>query len=212
MAHIGNPDKPGQQWHAYGGTGYTQQEAEQLTMPEKGELLELGAWVGGWDGTCRVYLCVWASDLELLASVGPFTVSNQGAGGPAGSNVELVTGTLATPLRLDAGDVFYVGFDRHANDGHQISVGGLDGREHYEGRRGGTGAAWPGKLGGTTGVANVNRRSGAYVVDYAPIAGGKVYDGTDWIDAERVATYVGGSWQDVESVKVYNGSSWIDAE
>lgn len=212
MPTIGTTSKPTSNWHAFAGTTFTQQEMEQLTMPEKGEITNLASWVGGWEGTCRVYLCIWGADLALLGSVGPTTVPDHGAGGSG--DVELVTGALASPVRLEAGDVFYVGFDRHVNDGHQVSLGAAGTADHYEARRGGTSAPWPGNIGGATGLgmSNASRRIGSYVANYDPIAGGKVYRTGAWADADAVQVRRGAAWVDAAAVQVYRAGAWVDAE
>ena len=211
MATIGDTSKPTSGWHAFQGQSYPQQEGERLTMPAHGDITDLGAWVGGWSGTVRLYLCLWADDFELLASVGPITVASHGAGGPAGGNVERVEASLATPVRLAAGVEFYVGFDRIMADGHQVSVGGSG--THYEGDRGGTSAPWPSTFGRVGGIApGAGGRCGAYVAGYAPVAGAKVYDGAAWVDADSVKTYDGAAWVDADAVQVNTGAGWVDSE
>lgn len=212
MTTLGDSSKPSGGWEAYAGSSQIQQEATQLTIPEHADVTEIGAWVGGWEGTCRVYLCLWSADLELIGSLGPITVANEGAGGPAGGNVTSQTGTLSPAVRLAAGTVVYVGFDRHVDDGHQVSIGGPASPDHYHGRHGGPAAAWPGDLGHASGgLTGAARRVGSWLV-YEPVAGAKVYRSGSWDDADTVQVRRSGSWQDVDAVQLRRSGSWTDSE
>lgn len=211
MPTIGDTSKPSGGWHSYTGDSQVQQEAELLTMPVHGRIERIGAWIGGWSGTCRVYLCVWDPySLAILSSVGPFTVANRGVGGPAGGNVDLVEADIP-PINMTAGQLFLVGFDRHGADGHQISVGGTGGT-HYEGRHGGSGSAWPGLFAiASGGPAPVTRRSGAYVARYVPLPGAKAYRSGAFVDATIVQVLRSGVWTDA-TVQIYRSGVWTDAE
>lgn len=213
MPTIGTTTKPSGGWHAFAGSSQVQQEAELLTAPAHIDVLELAGWIGGWNGTCRVKLCLWDSLGSLLGESAQITVANEGAGGPAGSNVQLYTAALLVPVRLAAGALFFAGFDRHASDGHQISVGGAGSGSHYEGRHGGSSAPWPGDLGAASGGPDVqDRRAGQYVSNYANVAGAKVYRSGAWADAESVLVRRSGAWVDVDAVQLRRSSAWIDSE
>lgn len=213
MPTIGNSTKPSSGWHAYSSSSNPNQEAELLTMPERGDLLELGAWVGGWSGSCRTVLAVWAVDGTMLGSCPQVTVANQGAGGPSGGNVVSVVGTLSTPVRLDAGVQFYVGFARHNSDGHQVSTAGSG--THYEGRSGGgTGPTYQtAALGAVSGGPDPESgRIGAWVENYEAVAGGRVRVAGSFVDVAAARVRQGGVWVDLDAVKIRDGGSWVDAD
>ena len=207
MPTIGAGAKPGGTYHAFGGSSQINQEAELLEAPVRLRLLELGSWVGGWADTCRVRLCVWDADGDLLGQSAQITVANEGAAGTG--NVSLYTEPLLTPVELAKGAEFYVGFVRHPDDAHQVSVGATSTGPHYHGR---SGATWPNNLGNAEGPTSQARRVGSYVADYEAIAGAKVYRSGAWVDAESVLVYRSGAWVDAEAVQVRRGSSWVDAE
>ena len=212
MATIGDSSKPSGGWHAFTGNTQVQQEAELLTMPELGDVLQIGAWIGGWSGTCRAILCLWRLDGVLLGQTAQVTAANFGAGGPAGGNVNSFIGTLLTPVRLAAGQAFFVGFDRHGSDGHQISVGGPGSPSHYEGRHGGSGSTWPGNLGAAGGVATAVRRSGAWVANYVRVPGAKVMRSGVQTDAQAVQVLRSGAWTDVLGVQIMRSGAWVDSQ
>lgn len=213
MPTIGTSTKPSSSWHAFSSSSNPNQEAELLTMPETGELLQLGAWVGGWSGTCRIMLMAWDVDGVQLGHSAQVTVANQGAGGPSGGNVEQVIEDLLAPIRLVAGTQFYVGFARHNSDGHQVSASGSG--EHFEGRSGGgTGSAWQtAALGAVSGgPANQTRRIGAWVNNYEPVAGGRVRVAGAFVDVDAARYRAGGAWVDLDAVKIRSGGVWVDAD
>lgn len=210
MPTIGNAAKPGGSWHAYGGSSFPTQEAELLEAPVRLRLLELGAWIGGWADTPRVRLCVWDAAGVRLGQSAQFTVANEGGGGPPGSNVALYTELLETPVELPKGAEFYCGFARHPDDSHQVSTGASGTGPHYHGR---SFATWPGNLGERPeGISTEVRRIGAYVADYDPIAGAKIYRSGAWVDADAVLVYRSGVWVEADSVQVRRGAAWVDAE
>lgn len=211
MPAIGDATKPSGGWHAFTGNTQVQQEAELLTMPELGDVTSLGAWVGGWSGTCRIVLCLWRLDGVLLAQSAQVTVANFGAGGPAGGNVQSVIAGIA-PVRLAKNQPFFVGFDRHGSDGHQISVGGAGSPSHYEGRHGGSGSAWPGNLGAAGGIATQVRRSGAWVASYTRTPGAKVMRSGVQTDAQAVQVLRSGAWADALAVQIMRSGAWVDSQ
>lgn len=212
MPTIGNSAKPSSSWHAFSSSSNPNQESELLTMPETGELLTLGAWVGGWNGSCRIVLAVWAADGTMLGRSDQVTVANQGAGGPSGGNVEQVIADLQTPVRLSSGDTFFVGFARHTSDGHQVSASGT-GPEHYEGRSGGSAGVWQtADLGAVGGIQNEPRRLGMWVQNYDPVAGAKVRVSGVWVDADDVQVRASGAWVSADAVQIRSAGSWVDAD
>jgi hypothetical protein len=213
MPTIGDTSKPSGGWHSFSGSSQNQQEAELLTAPERLDVVELAGWIGGWSASCRVKLCIWDDAGELLGQTAQITVANEGAGGPAGGNVALYSAALLTPVRIAAGVAFFVGMDRHADDAHQVSVGGAGSPDHYEGRHGGPAAPWAGDLGAATGgPSNQPRRCGMYVADYVAVAGAKVYRSGAWVDADSVQIMRSGVWVDADSVQVMRSGVWTDAE
>jgi hypothetical protein len=211
MPTIGTTTKPSSGWHSYLGSSETNQEAELLTMPERGTILELGAWLGGWNGTARCTLNVWAADgsRELLGRTAQFTVANEGAGGPAGSNVALYTATLTTPVGLSNGEAFLVGFTRHPDDGHQVSIGASGGGPHYHGRVGG-GVYQPDADFGPGAYSEELRRVGVYVADYEPKPGGYIRRSSAWAEPE-VYVRRSSAWAEPE-VYVRRSGAWIEPE
>jgi hypothetical protein len=211
MATIGTTTKPSGGWHAFQGSSQVQQEAERLTMPAHGDITDLGAWIGGWNGTCRVYLCLWDDAGAILGSVGPITVANQGAGGSG--DVALYTATLAAPVRLAAGADFYVGFDRHNSDGHQVSEAGPSTPNHFEGRHGGTTSTWPAALGAASGgPSNAPRRIGMFVQNYNLVPGAKLFRSGAWVDAAGVQLQRSGVLVDVVGVQLQRSGAWVDSQ
>jgi hypothetical protein len=209
MPTIGTPAKPGGGWHSYQGSSYPNQEAEKLQMPARGRILEVGAWVGGWSGTCRVRLCIWdGSSKALLGQSNQITVANEGAGGPAGSNVALYTGPLIAPVEIGKGFDFYVGFARDPSDGHQVSEGASGTGPHFESRSGPT---WPADLDHNP-LTQETRRIGAYVANWETLPGAWVYRSGAWVEADTVQIYRSGSWVDVDGVSLYRSGSWADSE
>lgn len=207
MPTLGNANEPVQFWHGYGGSSQVNQEAERLTAPSRIRLLTLGQWVGGWSDAPRVRLCVWDLAGALLGQSAQITVSNEGAGG--NGQVAHYTEDLETPVELEAGDVFHVGFNRHPDDAHQVMSGAAATGPHYEGR---SGATWPNALGNVSGPFTVNRRIGAYVADYELIAGAYVMRGGVWSRAEAVSVMRSGAWVEADTVAVSRAGVWEDAQ
>ena len=180
-------------------------------MPARGRILEVGAWVGGWSGTCRLRLCIWdGSSKALLGQSNQLTAANEGAGGPAGGNVALYTAPLIAPVEIGKGFDFYVGFARDPNDGHQVSEGSSATGPHFHGRSGPT---WPNNLGNApSSFSQETRRIGAYVANWETLPGAWVYRSGAWVEADTVQIYRSGSWVDVDGVSLYRSGSWVDSE
>ena len=206
---IGNGTKPSSTYHAFGGSSQVNQEAEPLTMPRRGRILEVGAWIGGWSDSPRVRLCIWSASGALLGQSAQITVANEG--GAAAGNVALYTELLLAPVQLNRGDAFYAGFARHVDDAHQVSVGATSSGPHVHGR---SGAVWPNDFGNASGGIgpDIARRIGAYVADYLPIPGAYVYRSGAWVDADNVQVYRGGSWTDADSVQLHRAGAWVNSE
>lgn len=212
MATLGSGSKPGGGWRAYGGSSQPNQLAELLTMPVRGRLLELGAWVGGWSDTPRVRLSVWDTAGVLLGQSAQITVANEGGGGPAGSNVALYTELLEVPVELAAGVSFYVGPSRHVDDSWQVSLGATGSGPHYLGRSGSAGWPTPNKLGNVGGITEEERRIGAYVANYEAIPGAHIYRSGAWAEAEAVNVQRAGVAVEAEAVRIFRSGAWIDAQ
>jgi hypothetical protein len=210
MPTIGTIGKPSGGYHAFGGSGQINQEAELLEMPARGRLLQLGAWIGGWDDAPRVRLCVWAYPSKtLLGQSAQITVANEGGAGPGGANVALYVQDLEAPVEVAKGASFYVGFVRHPDDAHQVSTGASGSGPHYHGR---SGAVWPNNLGNAAGPTEEVRRIGAYVADWETLPGAWVYRSGVWTEAETVQIYRGGVWVDADGVQLYRAGGWVDAD
>lgn len=207
MPTIGTTSKPGGGWHAFGGSSQINQEAELLTMPARGELLELGQWVGGWSDAPRVRLCVWSSAKVLLGQSAQITVANEGAAGAG--NVSLYTEPLLVPVELAKGASFYVGFVRHPDDAHQIATGASGSGPHYHGR---SGATWPNNLGAAGSYSSEERRIGSYVANYELLPGAWIYRSGVWVEADTVQIYRSGSWSDADGVQLYRSGAWVDSQ
>jgi hypothetical protein len=212
MAILGESGKPSGGWHAYQGSSQIGQEAEQLTMPKGGTIFSLGAWVGGWNGACDVWLTVWdaAGARPKLAQSAMVTVANEGAGGPGGSNVQLIVASLTSPLDLPTGFDFLVGFVRKQGDGHQISTGPSGSGPHFHGRSGASVQAASFAQGGD--YSSEPLRIGAYVANYEPRPGAWVYRSGVWVQAEQVSVYRAGSWSEADSISVRRGAAWNEAD
>lgn len=212
MPTLGTTSKPGNGWHAYSGTTQVNREAELFTLPGSVRILELGQWVGGWSGTCRLVLGVWDyATKELLARTAQITVASEGAGGPAGSNVALYTEPLLAPLELNAGAQVLVGFARHGDDGHQVSTGGSGTGPHYHGRLGGAFNPDGDFDNGAGDYSEEVRRIGAYIADYEDLATAWVRRSGAWVRAESVQVRRSGAWVQASSIQARRSGSWTDA-
>lgn len=214
MPTLGATTKPSSSWHAFSSSSETNQEAEELTIPTAIRVLELGQWVGGWSGTCRVSLSIWdaTGSRPLLGRTATITAANEGAGGPSGGNVALYTGELLTPVELSAGDRVLVGFSRHPSDGHQVSLGSSTSGPHYHGRYGGS--TWDADdpfadAGGS--YEESDRRIGAYIADYEELATAYVRRSGVWVRADSVQVRRSGAWVNATAVQLRRSGAWEDA-
>ena len=204
MAVLGESGKPGYSYQAYDGTTNPNQMVEKLTAPQKIRIIELGAWIGGWNQVSEVVLAVYHLDGTLLGRTAPFNIANEGAAGDG--QASLYTRSLITPVILESGQQFYVGTNRERSGNGVIWLTGTTVNPHYEAR-----AAYPdGVLGGVEAASSVARRIGAYVSNYEPVASAKVYRSGAWTQAESVKVYRGGAWTDADGVKVYRSGAWVD--
>jgi hypothetical protein len=208
VPELGNSGKPGSGWEAYGGSSYPSIEVEQLTAPRRLRILSVGVWAGGWSGSCRARLGIWSAAGALLGQSAEVSFANEGAGGPAGSNVARYVAALAVPVELDAGVNFYVGFNRHPNDAHQVSKGASGSGPHFHDEVGP--ASWPTPP--ITAPVSVDRRIGAYVADYLELAGAWVRRGGSWVLAGELLVRRGGVWVPADTVAVRRGAAWVDAQ
>jgi hypothetical protein len=181
-------------------------------MPVRGRLLELGAWVGGWNDTPRVRLSVWTTAGVLLGQSAQFSVANEGSGGGPGSNVALYTELLETPIELAAGVSFYVGPSRHPDDGFQVSLGAPGSGPYYAGRSGGAGWPTPNIFGNVGTPETEDRRIGAYVANYEPIPGAYLLRSGVWTEAGAVNVQRSGVQDEAEAVRIFRSGAWIDAQ
>lgn len=208
MPELGNSGKPSSGWEAYGGSSQTSIEVEKLTAPRRLRILEVGAWAGGWSATCRARLGIWSAAGALLGQSADVIFANEGAGGPAGGNVARYVAALTSPVELEAGDLFYVGFNRHPNDAHQISKGASGSGPHFEDHVGA--ASWPTPA--ISSPASIDRRSGAFVANYQELAGIWVRRAGAWVLAESVSVRRSGAWVAADTVAVRRSGAWVDAE
>lgn len=208
MTTIGTTSKPSFGYHAYGGSSYPNQEAELLTMPSRGTIVTLGAWIGGWAATCRAKLALWDADGNLIGSSAQFTVANEGAA--AEGHVSLYEVDLATPVDLSNGADFYVGFARHPDDAHQVSTGGNGTGPHYEDKSGGT---WPNDFDAAGGdKSSVVRRIGCYVADFTEAPGAWIRRSGAWVEADAVQLRRSGAWADADTVQLRRSGAWTDSQ
>lgn len=205
MPIWGNDAEPGFGWHAFSSSAHPNQEAEALTLPDQRiRVLELGAWVGGWNGTCRIRLCAWAEDGTLLAQSAEQTIPNEGSGGEG--QIARHTGALLVPYESEPGELIWVGFTRNRSDGHQIGTGSTI-NQHFHGR-----APYPdGDFGEVELYVAQARRIGCWIEDYEPIATAHVYRSGAWTDPETVVRR-SAAWGDPESVQAYRSGAWTDAD
>ena len=206
MPVLGNATKPSNSWGAYEGHTYPSQMAEKLQHTRAIRILQLGSWIGGWNGTCRVRLTVWRySDRVVIAQSAEIVVPNKGAGGPSGGNVNSIVGAVVAPVDIPANTPFYVGWVSHHDDGMQFSFGSTSSGQHIEGKIGEN--AYPGApLANATLIA---RRVGAWVQDYADMAGAHVYRGSAFTRAE-VVVQRGAAKSPAQRVAVYRNGAWVD--
>lgn len=210
MPQIGNNAKPGHSYHAYGGTTYPNQEAEQLALPadQRIRITRLGVWAAGWNQSCKARLCLWHLDGTLLGQSAEITFANGGAAGEG--TVSLYTADLETPYETAApGETVYVGFARDRDDAHQVNTGALA-TDHYHGK-GTYGVAGSGPFAGLESYATQSRRIGAWVEDYEPLANAWVLRSGIW---QRTTPSVrrGAADTEAESVQVFRTGVWVDAD
>jgi hypothetical protein len=207
MATLGTVTKPNGGWYG-SGAGVDNQAAEILTMPQRGRILTLGAWIGGWNDTPRTRLCLWEYPSKLLiGQSAQFFVANRGDVG--GNKQDLYTAALEVPVDLGKGVSFYTGFARHPDDKHQVSTGSSGSGPHYYAR---SGAIWPNNFGNAEGPVEVNRRIGCHVANWETLPGAWIYRSGAWVEAETVQAYRSGAWVDVDGVQIYRAGTWVDAE
>ena len=206
MPILGNDTKPGFAYHAYSGTSQPNQEAEDIELPaQRIRIKRLGAWIGGWNDSPRVRLCIWNSSTgALLAQSAQFTVANEGAAGPG--NVTRYEADLETPFDTPtAGMTVRVGFTRDRSDGHQVSTGSTT-AGHFHGR-----APYPaGIFAEIDGGFAENRRIGLWIQDYELLANAYVLRSGVW-ERATPKVYRSGVWQDADAVRVFRSGSWQDA-
>jgi hypothetical protein len=206
VPELGNSAKPSSGWHALGGSSQASIEVEKLTAPGRIRITSVGVWAGGWAGSCRAHLGIWSAAGALLGQSAEVSFANEGAGGPAGGNVARYVAAIA-PVELDAGAVFYVGFNRHPNDSHQVS-GGPTSTEHFEDQVGVS--SWP--TPSISSPSTVQRRIGAYVADYVELAGAWVRRAGAWVLADEVLVRRGGVWVPADTVAIRRAGAWVDAQ
>lgn len=210
MATIGDGSKPNDHWEAYSGSSQVNQGAEQLTMPKGGRILQVGQWLGGWNGPVDVWLTIWdaAGSRPVLGQSNIMTVANKGAGGPAGSNVALYVADLLKPVDLPTGADFLVGFVRKQGQGHQISFENTG--AHYEGRSGANQQS--AAFGQAGSYSSQSGRIGAYVANYVPRSGAWVYRAGAWVQSDQLLVYRSGAWVEADTVNVNRAGAWVEAD
>jgi hypothetical protein len=209
MAIIGDSSKPNDHWEAFQGSSQINQGAELLTMPKGGTINSVGQWIGGWSGACDVWLTVWsaAGARPVLGQSNILTVASQGAGGPAGSNVQLYVASLRVPVDLPTGADFLVGFVRKQGDGHQISFENAG--QHWQGR---SGAAVQDAPFGVAAYASQGGRIGAYVADYQPRSGAWIYRAGAWVQSDQLLVFRSGQWVEADTVNAFRSGAWNEAD
>ena len=208
MPTLGITGKPTASWHGYGGSSTVNQEAEQLTMPKGGTINSVGCWIGGWDGTCDVWLTIWdaAGTRAKLGQSAILTVANEGA--PGDGKVKLYVADLLVPVDLPTGADFLVGFVRKQGDAHQVSTG--SGSTHRHGRSGATVQGAGFAQGGI--FSSEAQRIGAYVADYQPRSGAWIYRAGVWVQSDQLLVYRSGQWVEADTVSAYRAGAWSEAD
>jgi hypothetical protein len=206
MPQIGSDLLPSHGYHAYEGTSYPNQEAEDVTCPaQRVRILRLGAWIGGWNDAPKVRLTVWHPTTgDILGQSAEFTVANRGAADKG--KVNRYEADLEVPY-VTAGPsaVLRVGFSKVRNDAHQVTTGTI-GAGHIHGR-----ASYPaGPFDEYGGGWSENRRIGCWVQHYVALANAYVLRSGVW---QRATPKVqrSGALVDASGVKVWRSGAWVDA-
>lgn len=212
MPTLGNTSKPGFSYHGFGGSGETNQEAEDLTLPDQRvRILSLGQWAAGWSGTCKARLCLWDDADNLLAYTDELTFANGGV--PHDNGTSLYTADLLTPYEAEAGQLVRVGFTRNRDDAHYVNTGTtVNTHWHARGFYPAPDGAPPGDLGGATAKSSSARRIGSYIANYELMASAWVFRSGVWVRADAVKVYRSGSWVDADAVQVQRSGVWQDAD
>ena len=158
MAVVGTASRPTSYWWSESSPN---QYAEKVTIPSNGNIVSLGQWMCGQDGTARTKLCVWSGSTgALLAQSAQFTAADGGS--QSSSAMSLYVEALTAPLAVTAGQVVYVGLAHHPSDRILISGGRGTSDTHYTQNQ----ASWPGSM--TASPSSMSRRIGSYVADFEP--------------------------------------------
>lgn len=100
----------------WSGANTENQVAYGLTMPENGNITQVGAWLAGKDSSAAVKLCVWNSSGTLLGQSASFSAT--GKSFALGASVQY-TKSLTTPVAATSGTTYYVGWSRDPDDSVQ---------------------------------------------------------------------------------------------
>lgn len=208
MPSVGFTDRP-EAWEWW--TATNGQTANVLTMPERGRITKLGAWIRGVSGygAADYRLVLWHPDGAVWAQGPKETVSAAAAGsGPNTSNLVKIEHEISDPPQIEAGEVMWAGFafpPAGALQSGWHDHGAANSHRHKD-----SGSGWPGSMSGATNHGSTGS-IGAYVI-YEPIAGAWVRRGGAWVRADAVYTRRGGAWVEVDSVSVRRGGAWTEAD
>lgn len=210
MAKLGTDTKPAFSFHAFGGSGQTNQEAEALVLPaQRIRILTLGAWIGGWSSACKVALCLWANDGTILAQSDEFTVANEGT--PGDGKASKYTADLLVPYETATpGLTVKVGFTRDRDDAHIVLTGSTS-NPHIHARGFYPPGGPAGDLGGATAESSATRRIGMWIENYEPMANAYVLRSGVWV-RNTPKGLRSGVWTEADAVKGHRTGSWVDAD
>jgi hypothetical protein len=211
VSRVGDRSAPDTAQYRVGNV--SQQLAQRLTMPERGRISELGAWLRGVTGYGSIdyRLVLWRWDGSTGA---PNTIlgrtashSSTAAAFDVGSLTQQ-TWPLEAPVDVDAGDELMVGFASDTGSGSACQWGVRSGGGTHYLRDLGAGAAWPVSM---HGAHSDSRDLAAWIEAYTPLAGAWVRRSGAWVLAADVSVRRSGAWASASSTQVRRSGGWTDA-
>jgi hypothetical protein len=210
MPRIGSNAAPDLAQWRYGGN--KQQLSGRLTMPERGRITHVGAWIRGVSGygSIAYRLCVWDWGGSVSSSNGLLGRSGLKSSTPAAfaiASLERVYWPLEVPVELDEGKNFMVGISSDTAGGSAVQWGLASGGTHYA-KDFGNGADWPAGMKGC--YAESNDLS-AWVESYTAVGSAQVRRSGAWVQASAVQLRRSGAWVAASSVQIRRSGAWVDA-
>lgn len=190
-----------------------QQQGQRYTMPERGEITELGAYIRGVAGNgavdYRLVLWAWGGSVGAgNAILGQTATHSASSGTVAPGSLVQQTWPLITPVELDAGYAFMVGIatETSGSAAHQWGLRS-GGGTHYAKDLGG-GTSWPVSMKNCYSDAH---DMAAWIESYTALAAAWVRRSGAWIRASDVFDRRSGAWAKATDVQVRRSGAWNDA-